>query len=65
MIMTTSTHSTPKVASREEWLAARKALFAKEKAMTHELDALRAERRARRRPDSCFRPRRRPFGRSP
>jgi predicted dithiol-disulfide oxidoreductase (DUF899 family) len=45
MIMTTSTHSTPKVASREEWLEARKALFAKEKTMTHELDALRAERR--------------------
>jgi len=45
MIMPTSTRSLPEVASREEWLAARKALFAKEKAMTHELDALRAERR--------------------
>jgi predicted dithiol-disulfide oxidoreductase (DUF899 family) len=33
------------VVSREEWLAARKALLAKERAMTHELDALRAERR--------------------
>ena len=33
------------VASREEWLAARKALLAKERAMTHQLDALRAERR--------------------
>jgi predicted dithiol-disulfide oxidoreductase (DUF899 family) len=33
------------IVSREEWLAARKALFAKELAMTHELDALRAERR--------------------
>jgi predicted dithiol-disulfide oxidoreductase (DUF899 family) len=33
------------VVSREEWLAARKALFAREKSMTHELDALRAERR--------------------
>jgi predicted dithiol-disulfide oxidoreductase (DUF899 family) len=33
------------VVSREEWLEARKALLAKEKAMTHELDALRAERR--------------------
>jgi predicted dithiol-disulfide oxidoreductase (DUF899 family) len=31
--------------SREEWLAARKALLAKERALTHELDALRAERR--------------------
>lgn len=31
--------------SREEWLAARKALFAKERAMTHQLDALRTERR--------------------
>jgi predicted dithiol-disulfide oxidoreductase (DUF899 family) len=45
MIMTISTLFQPKVASREEWLDARKALFAKEKAMTHELDALRAERR--------------------
>lgn len=33
------------VVSREEWLAARKKLLAKELAMTHELDALRAERR--------------------
>lgn len=33
------------VVSREEWLVARKALLAKERAMTHELDALRAERR--------------------
>ncbi len=33
------------IVSREEWLAARKALLAKELAMTHELDALRAERR--------------------
>jgi predicted dithiol-disulfide oxidoreductase (DUF899 family) len=33
------------VVSREEWLAARKALLAKERAMTHQLDALRAERR--------------------
>lgn len=33
------------VVSREEWLAARKALFEKELAMTHALDALRAERR--------------------
>ena len=33
------------VVSREEWLRARKALLAKERAMTHELDALRALRR--------------------
>src|SRR5882724_3388924 len=33
------------IVSREEWLAARKALLAKERAMTHQLDALRAERR--------------------
>jgi predicted dithiol-disulfide oxidoreductase (DUF899 family) len=33
------------VVSREEWLAARKKFLAKELAMTHELDALRAERR--------------------
>ena len=33
------------IVSREEWLEARKALLAKERSMTHELDALRAERR--------------------
>lgn len=33
------------VVSREEWLAARKALLARELSITHELDALRAERR--------------------
>jgi predicted dithiol-disulfide oxidoreductase (DUF899 family) len=33
------------IVSREEWLGARKALLTKERAMTHELDALRAERR--------------------
>jgi predicted dithiol-disulfide oxidoreductase (DUF899 family) len=33
------------IVSREEWLDARKALLAKERAMTHTLDALRAERR--------------------
>ena len=33
------------VASREEWLEARKALLARERAVTHELDALRAQRR--------------------
>ena len=35
----------PAIVSREEWLGARKALLAKERALTHELDALRAERR--------------------
>ncbi len=33
------------IVSHEEWLGARKALLAKERAMTHQLDALRAERR--------------------
>ena len=33
------------VVSREEWLEARKALLARERAITHELDALRAARR--------------------
>jgi len=33
------------IVSREEWLAARTGLLARERAMTHELDALRAERR--------------------
>ena len=33
------------IVSREDWLAARKALLVKERAITHQLDALRAERR--------------------
>ncbi len=33
------------IVSRDEWLQARKTLLARERAMTHELDALRAERR--------------------
>lgn len=33
------------IVSREEWMAARKTLFEKERAMTHALDELRAERR--------------------
>jgi predicted dithiol-disulfide oxidoreductase (DUF899 family) len=33
------------IVSREEWLTAREALLVKERAMTHALDALRAERR--------------------
>ena len=37
--------SQPRVVSREDWFAARKAFFLKEKAITHELDTLRAERR--------------------
>jgi predicted dithiol-disulfide oxidoreductase (DUF899 family) len=35
----------PKIASRAEWLVARKALLAKEKQLTRERDALAAERR--------------------
>jgi predicted dithiol-disulfide oxidoreductase (DUF899 family) len=45
MMMITSILTPSNVVSREEWLAARKALLARERAMTHELDALRAERR--------------------
>lgn len=37
--------SLPRIASREEWLAARKALLAKEKELTRQRDALNAERR--------------------
>jgi predicted dithiol-disulfide oxidoreductase (DUF899 family) len=37
--------SLPDVVSREEWLAARKALLAKEKELTRQRDALNAERR--------------------
>ncbi|MGE4010902.1 MAG: DUF899 family protein, partial [Alphaproteobacteria bacterium] len=36
----------PKIVSRDEWLAARAALLAKEKAFTRQRDALSAERRA-------------------
>lgn len=43
--MTSTNTSAPKTASREDWLDARKALLAKERAMTHALDQLRAERR--------------------
>lgn len=35
----------PTIVSREDWLAARRALLVKELEMTHALDALRAERR--------------------
>lgn len=37
--------ASPRIVSRTEWLRARKALFEKERAMTHQLDTLRAERR--------------------
>ena len=43
--MTKSTIEHPKVVSRAEWLAARKALLAKEKELTRHRDALNAERR--------------------
>lgn len=43
--MAPSNLSPPRIVSQEEWLAVRKAFFLKEKAITHELDALRAERR--------------------
>lgn len=36
---------TQAIVSREDWLEARKALLARERDMTHQLDALRAERR--------------------
>lgn len=43
--MMAATTTPPKVVSREEWLDARKAHLAREKAITRELDVLRAERR--------------------
>jgi predicted dithiol-disulfide oxidoreductase (DUF899 family) len=43
--MSTSTIENPKIVSRDEWLAARKKLLAKEKLLTRERDALAAERR--------------------
>jgi predicted dithiol-disulfide oxidoreductase (DUF899 family) len=43
--MTVDTVILPRVASREEWLSARKALLAKEKALTRQRDAVSAERR--------------------
>jgi len=43
--MSTNTIDSPKIVSREEWLAARKKLLAKEKQLTRERDALAAERR--------------------
>src|SRR5262245_35982799 len=43
--MVTSTIEKPKVVSRQEWLAARTQLLAKEKKLTREREALAAERR--------------------
>src|SRR6202048_168156 len=43
--MATSMMEKPKIVSREEWLAARENLLAKEKQLTRERDALAAERR--------------------
>jgi predicted dithiol-disulfide oxidoreductase (DUF899 family) len=43
--MTKSTIENPRIASRDEWLAARKELLAKEKQFTRQRDALSAERR--------------------
>ena len=43
--MSTNTIENPKIVSRDEWLAARKKLLAKEKQLTHERDAIAAERR--------------------
>jgi predicted dithiol-disulfide oxidoreductase (DUF899 family) len=37
--------SPPKIVSHDEWIATHKAFFLREKAVTHELDALRADRR--------------------
>src|SRR3981081_4040233 len=43
--MSTNTIENPKIVSRDEWLAARKKLLAKERHLTHERDAIAAERR--------------------
>ncbi len=43
--MTAPTATDPRVVSREEWVAARKALLAREKEFTRQRDALNAERR--------------------
>ncbi|HLX84202.1 MAG TPA: thioredoxin family protein [Terriglobales bacterium] len=43
--MSTNTIDDRKIVSREEWLAARQQLLAKEKRLTHERDAIAAERR--------------------
>ena len=43
--MNAITLSRPRIASRDEWLEARKALLAREREVTHALDDVRAERR--------------------
>ena len=43
--MATSTMEKPQIVSRDEWLAARENLLAKEKQLTRQRDALAAERR--------------------
>lgn len=43
--MSNRTVDNPKIVSREEWLAARKKLLAREKQLTHERDAIAEERR--------------------
>src|ERR1700682_5074681 len=43
--MLTNTIENPKIVSRDEWLAARRTLLAKERQLTHERDAIAAERR--------------------
>jgi len=43
--MSTSTIEHPKIVSQEEWLAARESLMTKEKELTHQRDALAADRR--------------------
>jgi predicted dithiol-disulfide oxidoreductase (DUF899 family) len=45
MKMSTRTVDNPKIVSRDEWLAARKKLLAKEKELTRQRDAIAAERR--------------------
>ena len=43
--MSANTIDNPKIVAREEWLAARKKLLAKEKQLTRDRDAVAAERR--------------------
>ena len=43
--MSTNTIDKPKIVTQEEWLAAREALMSKEKEVTHQRDALAADRR--------------------
>lgn len=43
--MTTATTADPPIATRNEWLAARRALLEREKELTHQYDAVNAQRR--------------------